>query len=55
MRVGLFVADPLGPFRAQISPRLLVGVGHCLSLFVLVVSLNMSAVTCLEVSKQTRL
>lgn len=28
-----------GPFRAQISPRLLVGVGHFLRLFVLVVAL----------------
>ena len=27
------------PFRAQISSRLLVGVGHCLCLFVLVVAL----------------
>ncbi len=43
----------VGPFRAQISSRLLVGVGHCSCLFVLVVALvvvlDMRAVTRLDV------
>ena len=38
-RTALFVDVLCGPFRAQISSILLVGVGHCLRLFVLIVAL----------------
>ena len=38
-RTALFVGVLCDPFRAQISSRLLVGVGHCVWLFVLVVAL----------------
>jgi len=37
----LFVVVLLGPFRAQISSLVLVGVGHFLCLFVLVVALRL--------------
>ena len=36
MRTGLFVGVLCGPFHAQYSPIVLVGVGHFLCLFVLV-------------------
>ena len=39
MRTGLFVGVLCGPFHAQFSPILLVGVGHFLCLFVPVVAL----------------
>ena len=38
-RTTLFVGVLFGPFRAQIASILLVGVGHCLCLFVLIVAL----------------
>jgi hypothetical protein len=38
-RTGVFVVVLFGLSRAQIFPGLLVGVGHCLCLFVLVVAL----------------
>ena len=56
-RTQLFAMVLFSPFRAQISSHLLVGVGHCLCLFVLVVALvvalNMSAVPCLDVYRTT--
>ena len=39
-RTALFVGVLCGPFRAQISSILLVGVGHCWRLFVLIVALD---------------
>jgi len=39
MRTGLFVVVLCGPFRAQVFSVLVVGVGHCLCLFILVVAL----------------
>ncbi len=50
-RAGLFVVVLFGPSRAQIFPGLLVGVGHRLCLFVLVVALIVALLR--EVVKET--